>query len=111
MSDAIRDALVTGAYYFSSLRLVPSDQRSVERTPRIQSIRHDAEAGTITINATVGGEPLPAEACVWISRGREVHTGPTLDYRNTEGIGVYARAELTGEGGTTFTNPFGFRPD
>lgn len=106
---AVRESLVNGAFYFATIRLHPPDQRSVEGTPRIVSITHDPQASIITINATVGDEPLPRDACVWISEGREVHVGPSLDYRNTEGIGVYVRAELTGNGGTAFTNPFGFR--
>lgn len=106
---AVREALTTGAYYFATLRLHPAERRSVEGTPRITSITHDAQAGAITINAEVGDEALPEDACVWISEGRTVHVGSRLDYRDTEGIGVYVRAELTGSGGTAFTNPFGFR--
>lgn len=35
--------------------------------------------------------------------------GSTLNYRKVAGIGTYVRAEIQGEGGQTFTNPFGFR--
>jgi hypothetical protein len=45
-------------------------------------------------------------------RGRVVHTGLTLNYRKTPGIGRYVRAELVLSEGEhthrTFTNPFGF---
>jgi hypothetical protein len=50
------------------------------------------------------------DSCVWISDGRTVHTGLSLAYRSTPGVGGYARAELTGDGGTVLTNPFGFGP-
>jgi len=102
-----REALETGRYYFASTR-VHGLAADVERTPRIESITHDEAAGRIAISATVAGSPVSDDACVWIADGRVVHTGLTLDYRNVLGIGGYARAEITGDGGTTLTNPFGF---
>jgi len=80
----------------------------VDRTPRIERIVHDTAAGRIAITATVASQAVPENACVWIADGRVVHTGLTLDYRSVSGIGAYVRAEITGDGGTAFTNPFGF---
>lgn len=102
-----RIALETGRYYFASTR-VHGVSADVERTPRIEAITHDEAAGQITITATVAGSPVPDDACVWIADGRVVHTGLTLAYRDVPGIGGYARAEITGDGGTALTNPFGF---
>ncbi len=105
---AVRDAITQGAFYFASIRLHDADRQSVEGTPRIERIDHDAENGTITIKATEDGRLLPDDAYQWFANGEMVHVGPTLAYRATCGIGVYVRAEITGSGGTIFTNPFGF---
>ncbi len=93
--------LLGGAFYFSTTRLHPPDQASVQGTPRINSVEHDQDAGTITVRATVHGQPLAAEAYQWISGGQVVQTGPQLDYRQTDGVDNYARLELQGSGGTT----------
>ncbi len=37
-----------------------------------------------------------------------MHTGLSLAYRRMPDIEVYARAEITGDGDTAFTNPFDF---
>ena len=103
----VRTALETGRYYFASTR-VHGLSADVDRTPRIERITHDEAAGRIAITATAAGSPVPDDACVWIADGRVVHTGLTLAYRSVPGIGGYARAEITGDGGTTLTNPFGF---
>lgn len=103
----IRTALEEGQYYFSSLGPSPVAQRDVNQTPVIDSIAVDNVNGTITISATSGGQPLPSENYVWISQGNEIHEGPTINFRTTQGIVNYVRAELVGQGGTTYTNPFG----
>ena len=105
---AVRNPMTKGAFFFASIRLHEPDRQSVAGTPRIGRIDHDAENGTITIKATENGKPLPDEAYQWIADGKTVHVGPTLDYRTTAGINTYVRAEITGSGGTVFTNPFGF---
>ncbi|AQQ70361.1 PHP domain protein [Limihaloglobus sulfuriphilus] len=92
--------------------------------PQIQSIAVDQDAGTIKINAVDYDEikwissPLSLEPIddyktssqPW-EVGNVVHTGSTLDYRNTPGIKNYVRAELLRNDGShtqrTFTNPFG----
>ncbi len=104
----IRAAMESGQFYFSTVGTHPDDVRNVEQTPVINAITHDEEAGTLFIDASSGGVPLPEEQHRWISdNGVVVHTGATLNYRETAGIGVYVRAEMMGSGGTTFTNPFG----
>ncbi len=103
-----RESLTTGRYYFASTRLRDPAVAGVEGTPRIERITHDEKAGRLTIVATVGGRAVRDDCCVWISQGRTVHTGLSLAYRRVADLGVYARAEITGDGGTAFTNPFGF---
>ncbi len=102
-----RAGLADGRYYFASTRL-HGMAADVARVPRIERVTHDAAAGHIAVTATVAGKPIPDRACVWISDGQTVHTGSTLAYRRVTGIGTYVRAEITGDGGTTYTNPFGF---
>lgn len=105
--QSARESLTTGCYYFASTRLHAPAVADVKKTPRIERITHDPATGHIAITATVEGTPVPDSAYAWISNGRLVHTGPTLAYRRTSGIGTYARAEIAGDGGTIFTNPFG----
>ncbi len=105
---AVRGAVCRGTFFSATIRLHDAGNQSVDGTPAVERIDHDAEAGTLTIRAAEGGTPLPADAYRWIADGRTVHTGPTLNYRTTPGIGSYVRAELTGSGGTLLTNPFGF---
>lgn len=103
----VRQATVDGQYYFSSLGTHPSAVRSVAQTPVINTITLDDTAGTITIDAASGGQPLAASNYRWVSMGSQVHLGPTINFRTAAGVGSYVRAELIGQGGTTFTNPFG----
>lgn len=103
----IRDATVRGQYYFSSVGTHPSASRDVNQTPVIDSIVVDNDLGTITINATSGEQPLPANNYRWISMAAQVHVGPTINFRTTPGVENYVRAEMAGLGGTTYTNPFG----
>jgi hypothetical protein len=107
----LRDAVKNGRFYFSTISTHPQKQRDGKQTPVIQSIVHDTKAETITINAESGGKPVPEKDYVWISaEGKTVHVGPVLDYRKTEGLKQYVRAEILGSGGTTFTNPIGLKP-
>lgn len=106
---AVRDAITRGAFFFASIRLHEAADQSVETTPRIERVDHDATNGIITVRATEGGRLLAGNAYRWIADGKTVHVGPSLNYRTMPGIGTYVRAEVTGGGGTVFTNPFGFR--
>ena len=103
-----RMALSTGRYFFASTRLHEPDAADVDGTPRIERVAHDSGAGRLEVTATVAGETLDDAAYVWIADGVEVQTGPTLYYRDIEGLNAYVRLEITGDGGTTYTNPFGF---
>ncbi len=103
-----RDALKNGAFYFSSIRLSEGDAPNKELTPIIESIVHDRRKGTIKIEARVGGDLSGEESFHWISDGEVIHKGPVLPYKRVAGLGSYVRAEIYGDGGTTYTNPFGF---
>ena len=108
-AESVRKTLVGGAFTFSTTRLTSTGLASPYWTPQVTGIEHDAAAGRITVRAEQGGQPLPDEAYVWISCGQEVARGPVLDYRATAGVKTYVRAEITGDGGVTYTQPFGLR--
>lgn len=110
-NNEAKQALRDGAYYVSTARTYGKDSPALSKAPKIDEITHDPAAGSIRIRASDAGMPLPESAYAWISGGQTVHIGSTLDYRLVAGIRNYARAEITGEGGKTFTNPFGFAPD
>ena len=101
----LRAALTRGSFYLS---VRGKSEKADAYPPIIQSVAHDAAAQTITLQAAADGGLLPEKSYRWISDGAVVHEGPVLDYGRTPGIGSYVRAELSGDGGTTYTNPFGF---
>lgn len=103
----VRQATQLGQYYFSSVATHPTDFRDVAQTPVINGVVVDDAAGSVTISASSGGQPLPAGDYRWISMGTQVQVGPTINFRTTPGVGSYVRAEMRGQGGTTYTNPFG----
>lgn len=102
---ALRSALSKGRFYLSARGKGAKDGAS---PPVILSVTHDPAARTLSIQATADGRVLPEKSCRWIADGKVVHEGLTLDYERTPGIGSYVRAELAGDGGKTYTNPFGF---
>jgi hypothetical protein len=128
-SDNVRKAMETGQFIFcKSTRHIDYSKKNfngLDTYPRINEIAADTSKGTITIEAE------DCDEIRWISApksfetkedyvtslrpwetGNVVHTGSTLDYRNTPGIKNYVRAELVRKDGEhtqrTFTNPFGF---
>lgn len=102
---AFRSALARGRFYLS---VKGKAEKAEAYPPIIQSVAHDPAARTLTIRAAADGAVLPEKSYRWISNGNVVCEGPVLDYGRTPGIVNYVRAELSGEGGTTYTNPFGF---
>lgn len=104
----VRAALEQGRYYFTTLTSHPADERGRDQTPVIRNIVYDEQAGTLSIEADSGGEPVPAERYQWISAGGKiVHRGPNLDLRRTKDLDIYVRVEIRGDGGTAYTQPFG----
>lgn len=105
--EQVRAALVAGRYYFTTVTSHPADERDPEHTPTIRQARVDDQAGAITIVAESGGEPVPVDRFRWVSAGGTVvHEGPTLNLNTTEGVSRYVRAEVRGDGGTAYTQPF-----
>ncbi|NBC10271.1 MAG: hypothetical protein GVY24_00865 [Planctomycetes bacterium] len=110
-TEHVRGALEDGRFYFTTVTSHPKDQQSRAQTPTIRKITRDPDAHTISIHAQTNGEPLPDDRYRWFSAGgRVVHTGPTLDLQATEGLAKYVRAEIRGDGGTAYTQPFGLMP-
>ena len=105
--DAVRDALADGVYFMSSTIGASADILP----PRVDSITHDPDVGSIHVQASDAGQSLENSAYTWIVHGQAVATGPTLYYR-TEGTlpagTAYVRLEIRGQGGLTLLNPFGF---
>ena len=91
--NTVRQAMVSGQFYSTY-------QPGQTPAPVIEEII--IEATSITIEAN-GYNQIN-----WISQGKIIYTGKTLDYKSTPGVGVYIRAQIKGEGGITLTNPFGF---
>lgn len=106
---AVREALDAGTFSFSTTRIRPPDGSDLVPPPRLDRVAHDVWNGKLILAATSDGMPLPESAYVWISLGKIVHIGSVFDYRAFTGTGAYVRAEMTGPGGTTYTNPFGLR--
>jgi len=86
----IRSAMERGSFYFSY----------GSAAPVIRSILVDNEGGIVAIDGD-GWEEVS-----WISNGFVIHQGAALDFHNTANIGAYIRAEMSGEGGITYTQPF-----
>ena len=109
--ESLRESLESGCFSFGSVTTRDRRARDPARVPIVESVIHDPERGTITIQAKCGSEPLPDKACRWVVNGEVVHVGLSFPYRSAkEGI-RYVRAELEGPGGTAFTQPFGFLVD
>ncbi|MDW8078072.1 MAG: CehA/McbA family metallohydrolase [Thermoguttaceae bacterium] len=106
--SAAKEALRQGRFYFATITTHDRLVRNREQTPEIIAVLHHPQEAVLEIKAVSGGKPLPEEACVWISAGKVVHKGMRLHYNRTPGLRSYVRAELKGQGGTAFTQPFGF---
>ena len=104
---ALRHAMLKGHFYFSS-RGHDHEHDAANEPPLIQAIVHDPAARTLTLRAAADGAVLDAEHFRWIADGQTIGTGPVLSYGQAKGLGRYVRAEVSGKGGTTYTNPFGF---
>ncbi|MDD2600037.1 MAG: hypothetical protein PHO37_12565 [Kiritimatiellae bacterium] len=105
---AVRQALESGAYYFSTTRVHLESGGEGTQPPRLDRVVHDVAAGRITLSASTNSVPLPERAYTWISMGKIMHVGSSFDYRAAGVTGSYVRAEISGLAGTTYTNPFGF---
>lgn len=90
--ENLRKAMKAGHFYFSHGK----------KAPIINEIILDEDAGTIEIDAS------GYNRIIWITaKGRTVHQGEKLFFRNNPGISAYLRAKLIGDAGNSYTNPFG----
>ena len=96
--ESVREGMEQGLSYFI---YAPQGHEGPE-PPVIHSILTDNRKGTIEINAS------RYNAVEWISEGKIVHNGPTIDLKASHAIGSYVRAMFYGEGQTVAgTQPFG----
>lgn len=106
--EMIRKALETGNYYFQTVTTHPKDKQNRDRTPVIRSITVDKLNQSITLKADMAGDDIPDENFQWITAGgKTIHHGPVIAINTIKGIDKYIRAEIKGDGGTTYTQPFG----
>lgn len=106
--QAVRTALESGAYYFTTVTSHPKGERDPKGVPVIQRIGYDKRPNTITIDALCAGKTLPDSAFKWITTGGEVVAdGPVLTLGEELGVRNYVRCEIRGTGGTAYTQPFG----
>lgn len=98
--EAVRRCMTDGAMLFSTPLLVEGAEGEV---PAVRAICHNPKATTITI------EVAYTDRVEWVSCGRVVATGESIDYADCEGVDKYLRAVLYGPGGATFTQPYAIR--
>jgi len=108
--ESVEKALRNGRFYFTTRATRDEENRDRETTPRIEKIKVNEKGTRITVKATSAGEPVEAKRYHWISaHGQRVGMGATLDLTEAAGINAYVRLQIEGEGGTTFTQPFGIK--
>ncbi|MDD4103197.1 MAG: hypothetical protein PHU80_11290, partial [Kiritimatiellae bacterium] len=105
----VRRAMTSGSYYFST-RAHESGRYFEHEPPVITSITHDSDARTLTLVAAADGAILDLGHYRWVAEGRTLCEGRVFDYGKLEISLCYVRAEVRSQGGTTYTNPFGFMP-
>jgi hypothetical protein len=106
--EAIRTAIESGEFYFSTVTTHPEKWQDLELTPHITGIDYDQGSNTLTISAEVDGDPVHPAQVRWISNGGEVvASGTSIDLDETDGLSTYLRAEIRSVGALTYTQPFG----
>ncbi len=95
----VRRAMENGNFYF-----IYSPQGHEGRPASIDKISVDKRRGIIRIDAS------DYSRIEWVSAGKVIHTGESLDIRAVEDIGSYFRARIycSQEEAVTKTQPFGF---
>lgn len=105
--EDVRYSMENGTFYpvaLVSKRELGVDFIASGPSPKITNIIVDQPKSNITIS----GEAY--KTIEWISNGKIIATGETIDLNNYEDkITNYVRAQLKGDGGISFTQPFGIR--
>ena len=118
--EDFKDAMVNGNFFFGSYVSnheegmsggeagLVNEVQTKKDLPKFTNLIVDEENNTITIeceniaDAEMNGN-MPIQ---WISCGKEVGTGATIDLTNPE-IDKYVRAVISGDGGQMYTQPIG----
>lgn len=103
--DQVRESMESGTFYAVALvakRELGASFAASGPAPKITDITVDQDENSITIT----GENYTA--IEWIADGEIIATGNTIDLNDYEQeISTYIRAQLKGDGGISFTQPFG----
>lgn len=100
--EAVKDALKNGNTLFSTSKIFIGEEPT-GNVPTVTAITHDKKSKTLTISAT------NYEHIEWVSMGRVVATGDSINYATIEGMERYLRATIYGKGGATFTQPWSLK--
>jgi len=106
--SSVREAMLQGKFYFSSVTTHPEDERDPSRVPVITAVHYEDEANVLTLAAEAGGEAVDEGSYTWFSNGGKiVANGSSIKLDETQDLTTYIRAEIRGPGGVTYTQPFG----
>ena len=114
--ENLKSCLQTGAFFAAAHDIKNPDELAqwAEETgvPLGSSWSADREAlepmvTSITVaDGVIALTTQDALAVHWISDGKIVATGNSIDLESCEGLGAYVRAEVFGKGGVLYTQPF-----
>lgn len=103
--ENVRKSMENGTFYAVAKvakRELGSDFKATGETPLISDILVDQNENSITVK----GEHY--NVIEWIADGKVIATGSTIDLNDYEdSVSTYVRAQLKGNGGISFTQPFG----
>jgi len=103
--ENIRESMENGTFYSVAKvakRELGMDFTAQGPTPVIENISVDQDENSITIE----GDHF--DAIQWVANGEVIATGKTIDLNSYEDeVDSYIRAQLIGDGGISFTQPFG----
>lgn len=103
--DNLRDAMKNGTFYSVgkiAKRELGPNFKAEGPTPVISSITVNEKENSITITGS------HYNTIQWIANGKIIATGNTIDLNDFEDkVDSYVRAQLIGNGGISFTQPFG----
>lgn len=103
----VRNAMEKGTFYAVALvskRELGSNFTASGASPKITNVSVDQKENTITINSE------NYNSIEWVANGRIIATGNTIDLNNYEDrVSNYVRAQIKGNGGISFTQPFGIK--
>lgn len=107
--ENVRESMENGTFY-ASAKVAKREGYTITdlsvindyQPPIITNIQVDNDEDTITIDGEYYNQ------VEWIADGKVIATGNTIDLNNHEGeINSYVRAQLKGDEGISFTQPFG----